>query len=203
MLPFADCDLPATTETKSTAIQTLVNSMPLENTPFLAPYVPVNHVVAAEAIKFVQLNSTDIVADLGCGDARILVKAAEIAHSCIAVELDPWLCTYIRENHDDLLQSKKMTLIEADFLSVDLDSLGVTCLILYLLPGALHKLRTLLAEWIVKDERRRIVCITYSIEGWEAIRGMQVEIPPSSSFMGGTNGIAQWLYYYDCNSIKC
>jgi hypothetical protein len=201
MLPFANCDeIPIGKE--STTIYTLVNSMPLTNTSFLAPYVPVNTHVATEAILLSNLKYTDILADLGCGDARILFQALEkrLVKKCIAVELDPILCDSIRKSHMQLIHSKKLILIESDFIQIDLLTLHIDVMILYLLPNALIKLSSKLKEWISDGIDRRIVCISFQIDNWNHVKCKAVT-DKLDSFMAGARESAQWLYYYDKSSI--
>ena len=109
-LPFADTEeLPQDIPSPDNPIPfTIVNSKPLEQGDFLAPYVPVNPTVAEEALKFAKVTLKDVLADLGCGDARILIKSLEtIGNKCVAVELDPYLIEYIQQTHAHWIQQEK------------------------------------------------------------------------------------------------
>lgn len=68
-----------------------------QSAPKLAPFTPSGDGVLAFAMELLQLGAQDVLFDLGCGDARILVHAAQtsgtrweggghfaIASSCIA-----------------------------------------------------------------------------------------------------------------------
>lgn len=202
MLPFSECDeIPVGNQSQN--LSTLVNSKPLTGTKFLAPFVPANPQVVREAIAFSSATEEDIVADLGCGDGRILLACIEHGvKKCIAVELDPVLCESIRSDHSHLIQSENLVLIESDFMTVDILSLKITIIILYLLPDALMKLSTKLKQWINQSPERRIVCITFSIHGWKATKGKQVFPSTSSSFTPGAQGAGVWIYYYDASSIS-
>ena len=61
-----------------------------------------------------------------------------------------------------------------------LEELGVTVLVLYLLPAGLDKLRPFMEQWLNSDRKglgeacsRRIVTITYSVPGWECNNAQQ------------------------------
>lgn len=169
--------------------------MPLDGTAFLAPYVPVDAKVAEAALSLANLKSDDILCDLGCGDGRLLRQAP---CGCIGVELDPHLIEFINADQKDDITSGKLRLIEQDFLTVDLIGLGVTCLVLYLLPNALEKLGPNMAAWLLSSSANRIVCIVYQVPGWHPANS--IEAGNSTSFMGGKRGV-QYLYYYDVFSI--
>jgi hypothetical protein len=71
-LPFSDstelsCEIQ---ELENPIPFTEVNSKPLDETAFIAPYVACPPEVAREAISFASLNRSDTMVDLGCGDGR-------------------------------------------------------------------------------------------------------------------------------------
>ncbi|KAH6561285.1 hypothetical protein BASA50_000566 [Batrachochytrium salamandrivorans] len=78
-LPFAESDdLPNDIPSLCNPIPyTLVNSRPLTDTPFVAPYVPLNPSITATALALAGVDSSDTLVDLGCGDGRILVAALQ------------------------------------------------------------------------------------------------------------------------------
>lgn len=81
----------------------IVNSQPLDDTPFVAPYVPCTDHIAREALSFAAIvHGKDVLVDLGCGDGRILRIAASSKDAaprlCVGVELDPYLAQHARES---------------------------------------------------------------------------------------------------------
>jgi hypothetical protein len=72
--------------------------------------------------------------------------------------------------------------------TVDLDALGATVLVLYLLPMGLEKLKVMLEKWLRQSEDRRLVTITYSVPGWDTDTAKPVD--------------KFWLFYYDRNNLK-
>jgi SAM-dependent methyltransferase len=57
----------------------------------LAPYNPTNPNAIIAALQLMELNGSDVLVDLGCGDGRLLISAVkEIAGlRCIGIEIDP------------------------------------------------------------------------------------------------------------------
>ena len=125
---------------------------------------------------------------LGCGDGRILVESLKLAHppaQCIGLELDPHLAEYLRTTVSKLFPAECLfKVIEGDMFvyAERLDEWSVSCLILYLLPLGLEKLKPFLETWLKEGSRhgntvtrRRIVTITYSVPGWECNNAKQFD----------------------------
>lgn len=206
MLPFQNsAELPNDIPSLLNPIPfTLVNSQPLDNTDFLAPYVPCSPEIADAATDMLNLNSSDILCDLGCGDGRCLKaafqKQIKAPFKSIGVELDPYLIKYCINTYKNLVSDGRLLIFEQDFLQFDLNEHGVTCLVLYLLPNALSTLEGKLARWIGADSNRRCVCITFPIPGWTAIKTENV-LCESKSFGAGAGGIGQVIHLYDQSSV--
>ncbi|KAJ3054964.1 hypothetical protein HK097_000189 [Rhizophlyctis rosea] len=185
----------------------------MDNTAFIAPYVPCHPDVGAAAVSFARVSSQDVLVDLGCGDARVLLSALSSTtppQRCIGVELDPHLVEHIQSLPEAKphIDSSTLTILEQDMFKVNLSDLKATAMILYLLPAGLEKLKSQLETWLRDDggaQKKRIVTITYSITGWEPHHAKQTFLEPGVrklAPMGGSSGISQWLFYYDVTSIR-
>jgi hypothetical protein len=174
-------------------LQTKVNSQPMENTPFIAPFVPVNIQVCRNAIEFAALQQDDILVDLGCGDGRILVEASSRVRKAIGIEYDEFLVAHVQKEHPEI------DIRHQDMFTVDLVDLGATVLILYLLPQGLGKLHNLLSRWLSSNSSHRCITIGYSIPEWNVVK--EEHVVSQGSFMGGTSSDHQSIYWYDYTSI--
>ncbi|KAI8614291.1 hypothetical protein BC830DRAFT_1065641 [Chytriomyces sp. MP71] len=188
------------------APRTLVNSIPMEGTDFIAPFVPCTVEVAREALAFARVGADDekdeVVVDLGCGDGRVLEQALLLSSGAsnpatppsrtrirtVGVELDPHLAAHLRAVVAPRYADGLMRIIEANMFEIDLVELGATVLVLYLLPKGLSMLRNQLGKWLHGGDLRRIVTITYSIPVWNCERAKEVN--------------RQWLFYYDAADIR-
>lgn len=56
-----------------------------------APYVPTKRRDLGEILKAAALKKGDIIVDLGSGDGRLLVEAAQAGHRAVGYELNPFL----------------------------------------------------------------------------------------------------------------
>ena len=96
-------------------------------------YVPTPHDVVAKMLEVANVSKDDIVYDLGCGDGRIVVAAAQKKGcQCIGFEIAPdrlkEALDNVRKNHvEDLVRIK-----DKDIFTVDLSRADV--ITLYLLP---------------------------------------------------------------------
>ena len=171
----------------------------MDGTDFIAPFVPCSHETARAAIEFANVDSNDILVDLGCGDGRILSEALlsqdaqKRPSRVVGVELDPFLAKHLQDTLILKFKDENVTIIEGSMFDVDLEKLNATVLILYLLPMGLDRLKPQLHDWLYKEHvdsnpnsnsnKRRVVTITYSIPDWDCI----------NATLHGKN----WLFQYN------
>lgn len=112
-----------------------------------------------DALRLAGLRRGERLIDLGCGDGRVLLRAAEDYGAHVTgVELDPELAAIAR----DLLAATGIdgTVLEADFETVAIDADVVFA---YLSPATLQRLQTRLAAL---PSTSRVVTTGYPIPGW-------------------------------------
>ncbi|KAJ0405384.1 hypothetical protein P43SY_000263 [Pythium insidiosum] len=108
--------------------------------PKLAPFTPSGDGVLAYALELLQLHPTDdVLFDLGCGDARLLVHAAKsVGLRCVGIEYDAVLVAKATQRVQDEGVESLVEIRHADALQADLSS--ATALFLYLVPQGLRLL---------------------------------------------------------------
>lgn len=94
-----------------------------------------------QMVDLLRLNSSDVLADLGCGDGRILIAAVR-KYGCrgVGVEIDADQARRARMAVDAAGLSERITIVTGDVLDVDLQSHGITAITAYLFPHLLEKL---------------------------------------------------------------
>lgn len=101
--------------------------------------------------------------DLGCGDGRVLLRAAVLREARVTgVELDPELAATARRLLAD--HAAEGEVLEADFADVALDDADVV--FAYLSPATLQRLRARLAGL---RPGVRIVTTGYAVPGWDPV----------------------------------
>jgi predicted RNA methylase len=96
-------------------------------------YVGTPYDVVSEMLHIAQVKKDDLVVDLGCGDARMLVLAAQKYGSRgIGYDIDPDMVWASRRNAEKNRVADLVQIIQADIFTVDISKADV--LLIYLLP---------------------------------------------------------------------
>ena len=124
-------------------------------------YVGTPHDVVSKMLKMAQVKKDDMVYDLGCGDARIPILAAQKYGSRgVGYDIDP---DKVRLSRKNVAKNKVEDLVEifqADIFTLDLRKADV--IPMYLLPEMNVKLLPQLEKM---KPGSRIVCHNYDLEG--------------------------------------
>ena len=130
----------------------------------LAPWVPTPMIVVEKMLELGKVDKDDILYDLGCGDGRIVILAAEKYGSRgIGIDIDP---QRIREANASAKMAGVEHLVEFrehDVMKVDFSE--ATVVAIYLLEESNALLRPLLDKQLKPGTY--VVSHNYSIPGWE------------------------------------
>jgi SAM-dependent methyltransferase len=115
------------------------DTAPLARPAVNAPFVRTPEDVVDQMLKLAEPRPDDLLYDLGCGDGRIVVRAAE-KYGCRAVgfDIDPDRVQEARENARRQGVDDRVKIVEQDVLTLDLAEADVVTL--YLLPRLNEKL---------------------------------------------------------------
>lgn len=131
----------------------------------LAPYYPTPETIVARMLDLGGLKAGEHMFDLGSGDGRIVIMAAQRYRAlATGVELDPDLVESSTAKIRQLGLQKTASIIYGDLLKQDYSSGDL--LTVYLLPDAIVKLRPILDAQLKKGAR--VVAHDFPIEGWKA-----------------------------------
>jgi ribosomal protein L11 methylase PrmA len=124
-------------------------------------YVGTPHDLVSKMLRMAQVKKGDLVYDLGCGDARMLILAAQ-KFGCKGrgYDIDPERVKASRENVAKNKVEDLVKIFQADIFTLDLSEADV--LPLYLLPEMNRKL---LPQLDKLKPGARIVCHDYDLEG--------------------------------------
>jgi SAM-dependent methyltransferase len=133
----------------------------------LAPYVPTPQDVVDRMLELAQVTEKDVVYDLGSGDGRIPITAAQrFGARGVGVDINP---QRIEESHANAQKAGVERLVEfrlQDALTVDVTP--ATVVTLYLLSAANLQLRPILTKQLRPGSR--IVSHTFGMGDWEPDR---------------------------------
>lgn len=109
--------------------------------------------IIKEALPLLKLGPSDVLGEIGCGDGRVLIHAAQLT-GCqgVGIEIDESKVTAARHMIKAHGLSRQIEIIHGDARSIDLQAAGVTAVYAYLYPELLEELRPKLASV------NRVVC---------------------------------------------
>jgi SAM-dependent methyltransferase len=133
-------------------------------------YVGTPYDVVSEMLRMAQVDKDDLVFDLGCGDARMLVLAAQKYGSRgIGYEIDPDMVRASRRNIEENNVADLVRIIQADIFTVDISEADV--LPIYLLPEMNLQL---VPQLETLKPGSRLVFHNYDLEGFVPNRRVEV-----------------------------
>ncbi len=131
----------------------------------LAPYVPSPYEIVEKMLELAEVSEKDIVYDLGCGDGRIVIMAAEkFGARGIGVDYDPERVEEARANVKEKGLEDKVKIILRDAMTVDVSP--ATVVTLYLLESSNVLLKPNLEKYLKPGSR--VVSHEFDMPGWKA-----------------------------------
>ena len=128
------------------------------------PYVPTPHDVVAAMLDVTDVAPGDYVIDLGSGDGRIVIAAAERGAIGHGIDLNPVRVKEAEENARNAGVSDKVIFLEGDLFDADISR--ATVLTMYLLTSVNMRLKPVLLEQLRPGTR--VVSHSFSMGNWEA-----------------------------------
>ena len=127
-----------TSDISSTSVPGL--TVPSEAQESDVPYVPTPNPVVNRMLEVANIDSNDVVYDLGSGDGRIVIQAAKkYGARGVGIEIDPDLVEKARKNAHEAGVSNLVEFRRTDLFETDISD--ATAVTLYLLPSVNKKLR--------------------------------------------------------------
>jgi SAM-dependent methyltransferase len=126
-------------------------------------FVPTRQAVVGEMLRLAKVGPDDLVYDLGSGDGRIVILAAQTYGARgVGIELDPQLVEISREGAREGEVADRVTFVEGDLFTADIAP--ATVVMLYLSPGINRQLEPKLRKELRPGTR--IVSHQFRIGTW-------------------------------------
>lgn len=130
----------------------------------LAPFVATPPDVVDRMLTLAKVGPDDVVYDLGCGDGRIVIAAAQkFGARGVGVDIDAKLINQAEANAKAAGVERRVRFVLEDALKVDVSD--ATVVTLYLLSASNIKLRPILTKQLRRGAR--IVSHSFAIGDWE------------------------------------
>ena len=137
----------------------------------LAPYYPTPETIVERMLDLGQLKAGETMFDLGSGDGRIVIMAAQkYRANAVGVELDRDLVESSTAKIRQLGLEKSAHIIYGDVLKQDYSTADL--ITVYLLPDSNLKLRPVLEATLRKGTR--IVAHDFEIGGWTPVKSIAI-----------------------------
>lgn len=135
------------------------------------PYVPTAQLIVDAMLELAQVNKNDVLYDLGSGDGRIPITAAQkFGTRGVGIDIDPERIQESNANAEKAGVSDRVRFIQQDMFKTDLRD--ATVVTLFLLPDVNLKLRPKLLKELKPGTR--IVSHSFDMGDWKPVQTRQV-----------------------------
>lgn len=130
----------------------------------LAPYYPTPETIVAKMLQLAELKAGEKMFDLGSGDGRIVIMAAQRFHAdAVGIEIDSKMAKQSLERIRKLGLEKTARIVQGDLLQQNYSSADV--ITVYLMPEAMDgKVQPLLDRQLKKGAR--VVAHDFEFRNW-------------------------------------
>jgi ribosomal protein L11 methylase PrmA len=131
------------------------------------PYVPTPAETVEAMLKLADVKKSDVVYDLGCGDGRIVIMAAQkFGARAAGFDINPQRIKEANENAAKAGVTEKVRFVEKNLFDADIHE--ATVVTLYLLPDVNLRLRPKLLKELKPGTR--IVSHSFDMDDWKPDR---------------------------------
>ena len=132
-----------------------------------APYVPTPHEVVDKMLEMAEVEEDDTLYDLGSGDGRIILEAADRYNArAIGIEADPLRVLWSRARIRSREMQDRVHVVWGNFFRTDLSE--ATVVTVYQGKGINRKLVDKLEEELKPGTR--VVSYSFTFDGWTPIK---------------------------------
>jgi SAM-dependent methyltransferase len=136
------------------------------------PYVPTPEDVVEAMLKLANVTKNDVVYDLGCGDGRIVITAAQkYGARGVGVDINPERIQDSNANAQKAGVTDRVKFVQQDLFETDFRE--ATVVMLYLLPDVNLRLRPKLLSELKPGTR--IVSHSFNMGDWEPEKEVKVQ----------------------------
>ena len=145
------------------------------------PYVPTPQTVVDAMLDLAQVGPADFVVDLGSGDGRIVLTAAQRYKARgLGVDIDPELVKQSNATAQQRGLQERVSFREQDVLQARIED--ATVVTLYLLPGMMQQLQAKFTKELKPGTR--IVSHDFPFGEWKPDREVSIDVPEKYGTQG-------------------
>jgi protein-L-isoaspartate O-methyltransferase len=138
----------------------------------LAPYIPTPEAIVLRMLQAAHVKADDVVYDLGAGDGRIVIMAAQkFGAKAVGVEFMPDLCRKATERIASLGLADRARMLEDSVFRVDLSP--ATVVTMFFLTSSNERIKPNLEKYLKTGAR--VVSNEFPIKGWRPTEVVHVK----------------------------
>jgi protein-L-isoaspartate O-methyltransferase len=138
----------------------------------LAPYIPTPEAIVQRMLEAAHVKPGDTVYDLGAGDGRIVIMAAQkFGAKAVGVEIMPDLCRKATQRIQSLGLAEKARMLEDSVFRVDLSP--ATVVTMFFLTSSNERIKPNLEKYLKPGAR--VVSNEFPITGWRTSEVVRVK----------------------------
>jgi SAM-dependent methyltransferase len=152
------------------------------------PFVVTPREIVERMLRMAEVGPGDLLVDLGSGDGRIVIGAAQRGAQGLGVDIDPSLVRLASDNAHKAGVADRVRFETRDIFDTDLSRASVVAF--YLLPEINAKL---LPRLLALKPGTRIVSHDGGIGDWPADERLEMRVPEKSVGLGGLSRVELWI----------
>jgi protein-L-isoaspartate O-methyltransferase len=169
-----------------------------EESEWRPPFITTPPEVVERMLQLAGTRADDLVIDLGSGDGRIVIAAAQkYGARALGIELDGKLVEKSRDAARAAQVEGKASFVQGDVLAADLSK--ATVVTVYLLPDLMRRLQTRFLEQLAPGTR--IVSHAFTMAGWAPDRSETIRIRQAHAGQGEESRLHLWIVPADVRGL--
>ena len=169
-----------------------------EESEWRPPFITTPPEVVERMLQVAETRADDLVIDLGSGDGRIVIAAAQkFGARGVGIELDGALVQKSRAAARAAQVADKVSFIEGDVLAADISK--ATVITVYLLPDLMRKLQSRFIQELAPGTR--IVSHAFTMAGWVPDRSELVKVKERHPGQGDESRLHLWIVPADVRGV--
>ena len=131
----------------------------------VCPLVRTPPEVLEAALQLASVSASDVVADLGCGDGRLLLLAAKRGARAVGFDVNPWCIEHSRAAVRRAGCSDRVNVVSGDMFALEGHASfeAASVVYVYLIPKVIARLQPLLA-YAVASGKRVVICAPTALQ---------------------------------------
>jgi precorrin-6B methylase 2 len=154
------------------------------------PFITTPDEVVYRMLELAKTQPGDLVVDLGSGDGRIVIAAAQkFGARGLGIEIDARLVEQSRANAARAGVAERVSFVRGDVLAADISA--ATVVTVYLLPDLMNRLQPRLLEQL--QPGTRIVSHAFTMTGWRPDGRETMRIAKQHAGQGDQSSLYLWI----------